>query len=1222
MFGDLISVLSKMFHIIIMQVMEKKLLGRYRIPHFSKKLNLIMRLTVILTLFLTFSLSAKVLSQDKSLTLNLESENLSSALTEVMNATGVQILFNENILKKVKCEKMEFNKIPVLDALNKLLNKTGFECKKIDDVFIIKKSKNLEQQETYKVSGKVIDVNGNSLPGVTVLIKGTSFGVATDIDGKYKISLKSKNVVLLFSFIGMKSKEVVFNGQEIINVVLKENTEQMNEVVVTGYQTISKERATGSFGIVNTKQLEKPAASIAERLVGTTAGVQTTIDEDGDIVFQIRGKSSLNSDAQPLVVVDGFPIQGKFSSINPNDVASVTILKDAAAASIWGAKSANGVIVVTTKSGRNIEKGSMKVQFSSFWKFSPMMDLDYYNPVASSAECIDYEKRGFSDGTFFGQLFRPNSDNAYSIDGNYSQAVTAINENRLGYLSDEELESTLSQLATQNNKEQIKDYLMENPFTHQYNLTISGASENMNHSLSIMYEGHNGNWKGHDRKKYNVSYRAMTKIYDWLDFTFAGNVNYIDQENNGFTNRTYYYEDYYDDEGTVAEWSPYQMLVNEDGSYAMFDKIYMPNVERYVPTENFTYSEWGYNPIQEMKSKDFTTTTLDYRIQGGLSLKIIDGLKIDTKLQYERINTDTKNIQDETSYKVRYTVNSNSDWNRATNEVTANLPSGGILEQSKTVVKYYNWRNQISYNKNFNDLKHQISFIGGTEISDKISEGTNYAKTYGYDDDKLTVGTFPNGVGGSGVLAIKEMSGWPITFSYTDSFTYSEDRYFSAFGNLSYTYDQKYTLSGSYRTDASNLITDDPSYRYSPFWSVGASWNIGKENFALAQSTWLDRLIVRFTYGYNGNVDKSTSFKPLISVNGTKNSYIQAHTASISSFGNPDLRWEKTRTLDFGVDYAMLGGKLTAKIDYYNKKGKDLIVATAMSSVNGTSSQKINAATMTNKGIEMELGTSLKINGDDITFTGGVNFSYNKNNIDKLFKTTYAAYELYAGGTSSYVQGHNANTLWSFEYNGLINKGTESNPIMKPSVKGVDGEAYDFGGWTPGDGRDYMLDMGTTVAPCSYGINGSFKIYDFNLSFIFTGKFGHKFNGYQFNYPAMTSGNALPNTLYEETLNADPSEVVPIPFDGESRYYFWDRFIPYMNYRVQKAGHFRCQEISISYNVPTIVLNKIGIKGASVYAQGNNLFIITNNKYNEDPEHPKGTENLQASYTFGINLTF
>ncbi|WP_321515769.1 TonB-dependent receptor domain-containing protein [Marinifilum fragile] len=461
---------------------------------------------------------------------------------------------------------------------------------------------------------------------------------------------------------------------------------------------------------------------------------------------------------------------------------------------------------------------------------------------------------------------------------------------------------------------------------------------------------------------------------------------------------------------------------------------------------------------------------------------------------------------------------------------------------------------------------------------------------------------------------------YPINLDPQHYFSYSTDRYFSLYGNLSYTFNDKYTLTGSIRTDASNLITDDPKYRYSPFWSTGFGWQMGKEDF-LKGVEWLDRLNLRGTYGYNGNVDKSTSFLPLISVSGTANIYTNETTANVSSFGNPTLRWEKTRSLDIGLDFSVLKSKLHGSIDVYHKKGSDLIVSQSIASMNGTTSQKFNNGEMVNKGIELKIGTSLPLLGNDIKWNGNFNFAYNKNEITSFYKASYAQYDLYNGGTYAYSEGLNANTLWSFEYAGMRNLGTEADPKMVPTVKGVDGDTYGLTRWTPGtDARKFMVAEGTTVAPYIVGFHNSFKIYDFDLSFIITGKFGHVYRRHSFNYPAMTGGNTNVNNKYSEVANGDPNKIVPIP-GNEPRYYFYDRFFPYMSYLTENASHIRFQEASLSYNLPKQMISKLGFERVKVYAQGNNLGTILWNDFGEDPEYPIGTLKPQATYTLGVKIS-
>ena len=259
--------------------------------------------------------------------------------------------------------------------------------------------------QNINVSGTVLDETGTPIIGATVVVVGQpSKGSVTDIDGKFSIPGVASNGELKVSFVGMKSTNVLLKGKAVHTIILYDDSELLDEVVVTGYQTISKERATGSYNLIKSDQIEKPTTNIGQRLIGTSSGVQAKTDAEGNVSFEIRGQSSLMAVAQPLIVVDGFAIQGGLSSINPNDVKDITILKDAAATSIWGARSANGVIVITTKSGSR-DKG-LTVNFNSFMKYAPKIDLDYLSPLASSAEIIDYEQKGFNSD-FFGGPWSP-----------------------------------------------------------------------------------------------------------------------------------------------------------------------------------------------------------------------------------------------------------------------------------------------------------------------------------------------------------------------------------------------------------------------------------------------------------------------------------------------------------------------------------------------------------------------------------------------------------------------------------------------------------------------------------------------------------------------------------------------------------------------------------------------------------------------------------------------
>lgn len=1164
----------------------------------AKKVVLRMKLIVCI-LVLGFSTAWAEVNAQVKLNLTLKDATLAEVFEEITRQTGYYFAYSDNLLEgkgrvDVKAENEDLSEV-----LKACLQKSGLGFRLEGNVILVSdKYFELPQPNKREVRGIVTDKDRQPLPGVTVLVKGTTQGVATHVDGTYGIVLpQGVEVTLVFSFVGMKTQEIkVSDNEKVINVVMEADMEDLQEVVVTGYSILPKERATGSINVISQRQLDKPATNFASRLIGTTAGLASTLDAEGNPTFEIRGQTSLYANAQPLLVVDGFPVEGGFNSINPNDVASVTVLKDAAAASIWGARAANGVIVVTTKKAGSGDR--LKVELSGFVKVSPKLDLDYVNPLAFSSETVDYEMKAFNK-------WAANMNNGVLANDYYkaySQALTALNENYLGNLDEDEMNSILNRLRTQDNRDQIREYMLAIPVSQQYNLSISGASQKMNNYLSLMFTDQQSFFQKTGSQDYMLNYRNQMKFTKWLDMSFSGMLHYVKDRNDGCSL------------GDIQNLSPYDMLKNEDGSYTdVINDYYQPIIDNQVPKELFPYADWTYNPLVEMENRDLTTETLNVRLQAGINVKLWKGLTYDAKLQYDMLQSENRNLYGEETYYVRNLVNTSSTWDKTNNTVTQNVTSGDIIHSSMERTTVYNFRNQLNYS--LKQGKHELDALIGTEISSRVRKSTDYPTVYGYNDDRLTVGSLLNGVRVRGWL------GSTYSFDYQTGFGYFTARYFSLYGNAAYTFNNKYTLSGSIRTDASNLITDDPAYRYSPFWSLGVRWQMYRESF-LKDVSWLDRLTLRLTYGYNGNVDSSTSFMPLISMGSSADDYTGDYTASISSYGNPTLRWEKVGTLNVGFDYSLFEGKLFGKLDIYRKKGKDLLAEVSLPSMYGTSSQKFNNADMLNTGIELEVGTTMK--RGDFFWSGNLNFAWNKNKITKLDRTNYSCYDMSNGGTEAYVEGKNSQTLWAYEYGGIVNVGTEESADWQPAIRLHDtGELCTFmSGWPNGEPTKYMLDMGTKVAPYTLGFTNYFNWRNWDFSFVITGKFGHVFRHHSFNYPA-ADGKPLPNARYSEVLNADPMEMVPLPLnEEEASYSQWSAYYPYLDYITDKAWHIRMQEINLSYSLPAKVLEKIGLRGLKVYGQANNLFVIKNNKYGEDPETPLGTLRLQPQYTFGFKLNF
>lgn len=1162
-------------------------------------------------LFLTFALpvSADVLDEANPVTIVNRDISVRDALEQVKKQSGVSLMYQSDIINEQLRLDLNLKQVALKEALEAICTPAGLKYTLKESYVLITKAHQAGNRPATKkrIRGAVVDEKGEPLGGATVYIEneGQTSGVITDYNGRYELEAAPEDL-LIFSFVGMAKQAVAVGKKTEISVTLREDSQMLNDVVVTGFQTISKERATGAFDIVNRETLEKPSVTIADRLVGRVPGVQASTTADGNLSFTIRGSGTLQSDKEPLIVVDGFPISTGMVSINPNDVESISILKDAAAASIWGARASNGVIVITTKKG-NKSKG-LHVEVDAQLRIGSNTDVDYLRNMLSSTETVDYQKKMF--GNYRSVLGSPSSTptdketfrNVY--ESTFTQAGILYNQLSRNEISAADYENGLSALGKLNNKKQIEDELLQRPVYQQYNVTLSGSNTRMTNYLSLLYGYDTTRYKGSDNRNFQFNYRGNISLLKWLDMNLAATVLYKKEKGSGAS------------ASDISGLAPYDMILNGDGSYAdmSYGKHYTPGINHALTLFSFPYSDWSYNLLQEVNGSDINEKTMNNRFQAGLKATILEGLTFDTKFQYEHVQLDARSLYSEQTFQVRDYVNTYTTLNWDEGSATAHIDKGGILYRNKYTTDAYNWRNQVNFVRTFAD-RHAINFVGGVEIMQNKVQGQTYAPTYAYDDHYLTSHPIKETV-------VETCYGETPTagIDTRSSFSYTLQRYFSAFANVAYTYDDKYSISGSYRTDASNFITDNPKYRYSPFWSVGFSWNMMHENF-MKPVSWINSLRPRITYGCNGNANTTTSVVPLITVKGI--SYITGEQyAAISASGNPEMSWERTRVFNVGIDWAMFDGKFFGKVDFYNKKGTDILADISVPMVSGQyktiwdKDVKItaNAAEVTNRGFELELGSDLPIS-KDFSWNGSVTMAYNKNKVDKFYVNFI---EHNSMRKSTAVEGHSIYGLWAYEYAGLKEMKAEDGTSYHVPTIYVDDEgntATINNIPTTTDGRKAMKYMGTTVAPWTIGTSHTFRYKNLDLSFTLTGKFGHKFRTTGFNYADPLVN--LPNKQYSQLQSGT---VMPLPDNQLVGLNYYSSVAPYMSYNVKSANHVRMQEVTLSYSLPNRLLNKWGISRLTFYLQGNNLFTIKGT--DEDPEFAYGLFRIQPSYTIGAKFAY
>lgn len=1162
---------------------------------FQKKTSFF-RCAFILSLLFVLQHSSAAINESARLTIVARNELVKNVLKQIEQKAQVHFMYEENVIPKGKRVSMNATNLPLSSVLNDLCGQTNlsYEIKK-EYILLTQKPAKAEIKQDNKaqftITGIVSDDQGVSLPGATVRINGQDKGTITDIDGKYSIKV-SEGDILLYSYVGMKPTRVTVKNNKPINASLSQNTEDLGEVVVTGYQTISKERATGSFDIVKSDIISNRSVSnLSNALEGVVAGVQGKTKEDGSVDFLIRGAGSLYANRKPLIVVNGFPVQDDFTNINPNDVESITVLKDAAAASIWGARSANGVIVITTKQAKNKDK--INVNINSFVKISEKTNLDQVFTNASSADHIRYEQLAFDNGWMFNEYSGSFNDVRKSL----TLAQEQLFAYRNGQITKEQMNSELSRLSGIDNRQQLRDELFRNEVLQQYNISISRGGDRSQNYVSFLYENDLGGMKGNSYDRWMVNLNNKFNLTKWLTANLDATIQQRSDTRNGATL------------SEISELSPYELLLNENGSYATNLKIYNREQMATLPMNQFVYNDWSYNLLRETRSRELNTKQLRFRIQAGLNFKLYEGLTFDTKFQYEDGRTNASILYGENSFYTRNQVNFYSEYDQVNNKIgNKYLPKGAIFDREDARNYSYVFRNQLSYKKTFHE-KHDLSALIGTEISNYYLDENVYQTVYGFDPKRNT-SSFPQ-LGYNKVKNFVNDTYNTTIPGATAAIKYRNDRYASFYGNVGYNYDNRYGASFSIRSDASNLITDDPRYRWAPLWSLGGMWNIAEEDF-MKDISRVNRLTARLTYGKNGNVEKSTSPKPLISMSSSPSSTTETITGSVADYGNPNLRWEVTKTVNVGVDYGLFNNKLTGKLDFYNKKGTDIIGLVEIAGANGTKKQKFNNAAILNRGFEFEVGTN-QVFGK-VAWTSNATYAYNKNKVLSLYSPSVLAYDLFDG---AFVEGAPIGSVYSYTYLGMIDG--------VPYVTGIDREPTSMNDLTThntGKGLEFLNFEGTNIPPHTFGWNNSFMWNNFDMSILFVGEFGAKLRMPTFNYASVGSSKSTINKFVADVF-AGSNNVPGFPLPNEGSYYRWSRYYPNLNTMIESASYISCKEINLGYSLPAVALRKMHISKLRFFAQIKDLGMIwTANSEGYDPNWMPGTNRPNTTYTLGFNLQF
>ena len=936
------------------------------------------------------------------------------------------------------------------------------------------------------VKGRITDYEGQPVAGATVQNLTEKTYTTTDADGNYSLNVKDlNNATFEVAIMGMETVTQALGGRTSLDVQMKPDQMFLEGSVVTGYQEIQQRKVTGAISTVSSKTIEERySPSILQNLEGRVAGLSTYGGE-----LKIRGVSSMYAEASPLLVVDGLPIEGDIDDLNPYDIESVNVLKDAAAAAIYGARASNGIIVITTKSAR--EKGRIDVDFSSNLTIYQMRNLDYgANFYMTPAQQVKVEKDYYQ---YYFNTPEEIADPITSIENslaNFTNRISPIEyafyKQAKGEYSQADVDNICNSLANNNFAKEFGDAVYRRQIMQQYNLALRSRSDKFQSNFVINYLSDNeGTINAFDRQM-SISYKGSYDVAPWLTATVAVNGIYGKQRSKGSS-------------ATYGPWSypAYESLTNEDGSVKLLNtNLYRDNTEEGV------FKELGVNLVDEYYNNVQNTSRQYMRYHGDLLFKIAKGLTANTQFVYETDHRTTDWQANQESYLSKLFYNAYKEIDPETGMITYHTPeTGGYRNVTNMDGRYWTARGQLNYSETFG--KHEIVALAGLEFRETLYAGTR-SLMLGYDDQLQNAATQMVNFGELGkmtnspsYLPTSSGGGYPalqMVFNpYIDGslspIMEQHHRYASAYANFTYTYDRRYNVFGSYRKDYADVYGLNVKLRGRPLWSAGVAWNIGEEDFAKA-SGWINTLKLRLSYGITGNIYQgATSY--MTAKSDELNTLTGLPYGYIESPANPNLKWEQTRTINAGLDFSFVDNRIRGSLDYYRKTGLDLFSYKTLDPTTGFTQMFVNSADMTNNGVELMLV------GDwfrerrrrDFGWSSTVTFAVNKNKITNVDNPAIQAYQRFS---NPYVVDYPTSAIWSYEFAGISDaEETRGSTMWYGKVNEETGERAK-GTSVGGSPVDILVYSGQTEPIVIAGLDNRFVWNGFSLSILMAYYGGHK----------------------------------------------------------------------------------------------------------------------------------
>ena len=1077
------------------------------------------------------------------------------------------------------------------------------------------------------VSGKVTDVINHPLEGATVVIKNDnillSMGTLTDIKGEFRISAKAGEVIRI-SYLGMKSREFTVSAEQpFLKVHLEPEiiTLSSTDVVATGYQNLHKEQTTSAYTKIRTDQLNRQLnRTVQEAIEGQIAGVRFTKDPfTGKEVPILRGVGTFSGNVgySPLVVIDDIPTDTPLEDINPKDIESVTVLKDAAATAIYGVRAANGVIVIVTKKG--LQNGlRINVHTDLFYTFKPNMSRMRY---ASTSDLIDLEtafyqsKLADSNG---------NVDDLFASYGEiggrqtvryYSPLFQLYRDQAKGKLSQQEVNSTLNEWRNRDYLRDFKRYVWQPIISKRYNISVESGNNRSQNYASLQYEDTDERIVTEKTRALNLYLKNTYQLTPWLKSTIGVNGRYtaVDAVAEQVRNL---YTDY-------LKQPRYTRLLGTN-PYAGFNLV--APINGHILDQiagNDAFRSYSFNLLESIAQEHQKQYNLSLRPFANLQVSIIKGLQYQSYFQYELNTHNSETFFGKDTYYMRLRHNQLVKQDATTQKFSSELPEGGYYEQEKGQTQHYTFRQQLDFNRTFAEA-HNVTALLGFEMRQHYTPRNTKEMQYGYDEQTLSFPTLNwKDLYNPGVTSY--LYGRQSLSLSRNQQSETKHRFISFYSTLGYSYDQKYNLTGSVRVDQADMFGADPKYKYRPLWSVGGSWNLHREDFFYGNV--VNLLKLRLTYGVSGNVDQTTTpflrGRLLTDVRGAYPSqqYLQFNDTDLP---NPKLRWEKTETTNLGIDFGMWYW-LSGSIDLYRRYSSDLLVLTELDPTVGAQRRLINNGALLNRGIEVSLNATREL-AKDLQLTVRTTFAYNKNTIEKVSSKPSNAVEYARNPLRYYKQGDDFNSLYAYRYkettngypiyldeNGNPNTTFDANGV--PTIKDIISE-------------DALVRLGT-MNPTFNGalsLQLRYKAFELGTMFIYAG--GHKLrkDTYSINQESETHRN-----ITQRWTAANPTDMPRMSFDYPATLRRTANTVNTLwqlgDNQVVNADYIKWRNVLFSCYIPKDICEKLRLQEAKITAQLNNLLTWCAAGDDIDPETyhlNSGRRALPVATAafFGISFSF